>query len=41
MTFEIYFLISLITKKNDDSSWGKMSFVEFHFINAKGNWAHV
>ena len=39
MNFEIYFSIRFISELNDKSSKGKMSFVQFHSVNVKGNWA--
>ena len=41
MTFEIYFLIRFISKIYDDSSKGKMSFIWFHSVIVKGNWADL
>ena len=37
----MYFLISLISKMNDNNSEGKMSFVQFHSVNVTGNRAHL
>ena len=30
-----------ISKMNDNSSVGKASFVSFHFVNVKENWAYL
>ena len=30
-----------ISKMNNNSSEGKMSFVEFHSVKVKGNWTHL
>ena len=40
LTFEIYFSIIFISNMNDNSSEGKISFIQFHSVNFKGNWTH-
>ena len=42
MTFKFFFfLISFISKMDDNSSEGKIAFVQFHSVNVKGYWTHV
>ena len=35
------FRIALNSKMNNNSSRGKMSFVQFHSVNVKGNWTNL
>ena len=41
MTFEIYFLIRLISKMNNNCSRGKMLTIESYSLNSKGNLAYL
>ena len=41
MNFGIHFLIIFISKINDHSSGEIITFIQFHCVNVKGNWAHL
>ena len=39
--YEIYFLIRFVWKVNNNNSWETVSFISFHSVNVKRNWAHL